>query len=503
MTALDLEPPPPTTDAALPKRIVEKLEAIVPPGRLLIDPAELAVFETDGFTLARSRPGAVVFCETTQEVAAVVKLLAKCDVPIVPRGSGTGLTGGCVAFDSADGMPGVIVSVSRMTTIRTIDLNNRIACVDAGVRNTQLSDAVARTPGGERFHFAPDPSSQRASTIGGNAATNAGGIHILKDFATVSHVMGIEYVTPDGHIETVGGTDGIHSGIGGFDLPALLCGSEGTLGIITGVWVRLTPKRPAFRTVVAMFPTRDSACDAVSAVIAAGHQPAAMEMLDGRMIGVVEQVFKLGIDTTAQAMLLVELDGPPATLDAELADVVRLFEENQATSVETAADVTRKNQLWTARKKAFGAIGRISPSYCTQDACVPRSRLREVLSIVDDIGQKHGLTINNVFHAGDGNVHPIFLYDDRDPEQVALTLEAAEEVLKACIDIGGTLTGEHGVGVEKLALMPYLFDGTTMRAFDAVKAAFDPEERINAGKMIPSDKVVAAMHSHPGRKVPQ
>ncbi len=400
-------------------------------------------------------------------------------------------------------MPGVIVSVSRMSRIRLISLENRVALVEAGVRNTQLSEAIATLPGGSRFHFAPDPSSQRASTIGGNAATNAGGIHILKDFATTSHVLGLELVTPAGEIVTLGAADGCYASPGGFDLPALLCGSEGTLGIITGVWVRLAPKRPAFRTVVALFPTRDDACDAVSNVIAAGHQPAAMEMLDGRMIEVVENVFKLGIDKTAGAMLLVELDGPPATLDAELNDVVARFKSHNAFNIETASDLKRKNQLWAARKKAFGAIGRISPSYCTQDACVPRSKLREVLGKVDEIGASYGLTINNVFHAGDGNVHPIFLYDDHDPEQVRVTLEAAEEVLKACIDLGGTLTGEHGVGVEKLALMPYLFDGTTLRAFHAVKAAFDPHELINAGKMIQSDKVKAAMHSHPGRKVPQ
>jgi glycolate oxidase len=316
-------------------------------------------------------------------------------------------------------------------------------------------------------------------------------------------VLGIEYVTPDATVQTVGGTGGVSCGPGGFDLTALLCGSEGTLGIITGVWVRLSPKRSSFRTVVALFPSRDAACDSVSDVIAAGHQPAAMEMLDGRMVEVVESVFKLGIDTSAGAMLLVELDGPPATIEDELADVVRLFEKNAAFNVETASDPARKNELWAARKRAFGAIGRISPSYCTQDACVPRSRLREVLEIVDKIGQKHGLTINNVFHAGDGNVHPIFLYDDKNPDEVATTLEAAEEVLQACIDLGGTLTGEHGVGVEKIALMPYLFDGTTLRALNAVKKAFDPDERINAGKMIASDKVEAAMHTHPGRHVPQ
>ena len=496
---------PPTQHAAarraLPPGVIGGLRAVLPPGGLATDAAELSVFETDGFTLARSRPAAVAFCQTADQVAAVVRLLGEHGVPIVPRGSGTGLTGGCVAFDAADGTPGVVVSTSRMQTIHKIDLDNRVAHVDAGVRNTQLTEAVNALPGGGRFHFAPDPSSQRASTIGGNAATNAGGIHVLKDFVTSSHVLGLEIVAPDGERLTLGGTGGVHASPGGFDLPGLLCGSEGTLGFITSLWVRLVPKRAGFRTVVATFDTQAAACEAVSGVIAAGLLPAAMEMLDGKMVEVVERVFKLGIDPAAGAMLLVELDGPEATVELEMQDCVDIFRDRGATTVETASDPIRKAELWAARKKAFGAIGRISPSYCTQDACVPRSKLAEVLQVIDAIGRRHGLSINNVFHAGDGNVHPIFLYDDADEAQVATVLEAAEEVLKACIDVGGTLTGEHGVGVEKLALMPYLFDGTTLRAFFAVKAAFDPENRLNAGKLLPSDR--DARPTSPGRKVPQ
>jgi glycolate oxidase len=487
---------------ALPAELLGQLAAILPRGGVLSDPVQMAVFETDGFTLARSRPGAVVFCETPEQVQAVVKLLAEHDVPIVPRGSGTGLTGGCVAFDNGR-HPGVVVSTARMNRILKIDLANRVAHVEAGVRNTELSEAVSRLPGGRRYHFAPDPSSQRASTIGGNAATNAGGIHVLRDFVTSSHVLGMEMVTADGERLTLGATDGQYVAPGGFDLPALVCGSEGTLGIITSVWVRLVPRRAAFRTIVGTFATQQDACDTVSDIIAAGHLPAAMEMLDGRMIEVVENTFQLGIPAGAQAMILAEIDGPEATLEQEMAEIVAIFQAHSALNIETAADPARKAQLWAARKKAFGAIGRISPSYCTQDACVPRSRLAEVLKKVDEIGQRHGLVINNVFHAGDGNVHPVFLYDDRDQKQVSAVLLAAEEVLMFCIDIGGTLTGEHGVGVEKLALMPYMFDGSTLRSFEAVKAAFDPQERINAGKLIPSDKVKAGMIVKPGRHVPQ
>lgn len=504
MTQAVTEPPEQAAAPALslPQALLKALAAVLPRGALLSDPAELAVFETDGFTLARSRPGAVIFCDTAQHVQAVVRLLAQHDVPIVPRGSGTGLTGGCVAFDNGKHL-GVVVSTARMNRILKIDLANRVAHVEAGVRNTELSEAVWRVPDGRRYHFAPDPSSQRASTIGGNAATNAGGIHVLRDFVTSSHVLGVQLVTADGELVTLGATDGRYVSPGGFDLPALLCGSEGTLGIITSLWVRLVPRRPSFRTIVGTFPSQQHACDTVSEVIAAGHLPAAMEMLDGRMIEVVENAFNLGIPPGAAAMILCEIDGPPPTLDEEMNEIVAIFRTHHALDIETADDPARKAQLWAARKRAFGAIGRISPSYCTQDACVPRSKLAEVLKRVDEIGRAHGLVINNVFHAGDGNVHPVFLYDDRDMEQVARVLAAAEEVLKFCIDIGGTLTGEHGVGVEKLGLMPYMFDGTTLRAFAAVKAAFDPDERINAGKLIPSEKVTAGMIVHPGRKVPQ
>ena len=324
---------------------------------------------------------------------------------------------------------------------------------------------------------------------------------MLKDFVTSSHVLGVEFVTADGDLIRLGGGGGSYTSPGGFDLVGTVCGSEGTLGFITGLWVRLVPKRAAFRTVVATFRGQPAACRAVSDVIAAGIQPAAMEMLDGKMVEVVETTFKLGIDPAARAMLLVELDGPPATIDLEMETVAKLFEQNDAVTLESSADPARKAELWAARKKAFGAIGRISPSYCTQDACVPRSKLAEVLEKVDEIGRAYGLSINNVFHAGDGNVHPIFLYDDKDEQQVANVLEAAEEVLKACIDIGGTLTGEHGVGVEKLALMPYLFDGNTLRAFASVKAAFDPHGRMNAGKLLPASLI--SRPSRPGRRVPQ
>ena len=494
------------SDRFAERRLVGELRAALGDESVRDDPAEMLVYESDGFTITKSIPAAVVFPRTVEQVVVAMNILARHDAQIVPRGSGTGLAGGCVAFDR-----GVIVSTVKLNRVLSVDLDSRVAHAQAGVRNVQLSEHVAALPGGSGYHFAPDPSSQKASTVGGNAATNAGGIHTLKDFVSSNHVLGVELVTPDGEVLRLGAageSGGCFESPAGFDLPALVCGSEGTLGIITALWLRLTPKATAYRTATATFDTQDAACKAVSAVIAAGHLPAALEMLDGRMVQLVEETFHLGIPATARALVLCELDGVDELLDGQMADVVAIFEQHGSTGVETSADAETRTKLWKARKAAFGAIGKISPSYCTQDACVPRSTLAEVLAKVDQIGRDFGLTINNVFHAGDGNVHPIFLYDDRDPAQVLNVLHAAEKVLQTCIDLGGTVTGEHGVGVEKLHLMPYLFDAATMNQFQQVKLAFDPGERINAGKLLPSDKVntnVLAENgpTKPGRKVPQ
>jgi glycolate oxidase len=527
-----------STAQSIASGLVPELKRLLSPERVISDASELYVYDCDGFTIARSTPGAVVFPTTTEEVVSVMKLLAERDVQIVPRGSGTGLTGGCVAFEN-----GVVVSTARMNKVLKIDLENRVAHVEAGVRNTALSDAVAQLPlnveieaddvhdvhpstspardpvdgsaganlksqipnsrsqVSNPYHFAPDPSSQRASTIGGNASTNAGGIHTLKDFVSSNHVLGMELVLPDGTVLEVGGKEGCYES-GPFDLPGLICGHEGTFGIVTKLWVRLIPKATSFRTLVATFATTTDACDAVSETIASGMLPAAMELLDGRMIEIIESIYHFGLPKGAQAMILTEIDGVDALLDAQMQDIIDISKKHSALSIELSADAATRGKLWKARKSAFGAIGKISPSYCTQDACVPRSKLGEVLAEVDKIGKKYGLQINNVFHAGDGNVHPIFLYDDRDEQQMQTVLQSAEEMLKYCIDIGGTLTGEHGVGVEKIHLMPYLFDEPTMRQFQRVKDCFDPGERINAGKLLPSDKLQVTLLK-PGRHVPQ
>lgn len=469
------------------EQFLAEFSGILSADQIVVDPVELAVYECDGFTIARARPAAVLFPRNTQQVSQVVKILSRLNAPIVPRGSGTGLAGGCVGFQN-----GVVVSTARMTRILAIDLDNRAAHVEAGVPNTSLSEAVAATAGGTGWHFAPDPSSQRASTIGGNAATNAGGVHTLKDFVTSNHILGVELVLPDGTVLELGAENG-RQDIGDFDLPALVCGSEGTMGIITRLWVRLVPKASSFRTGVALFAASADACAVVSEVIAAGMLPAAMEMMDGVMVRVVDDAYGFGFPREAQALLLFELDGINELLDGQMQRVEEICNRHHPISFESSADPDRRAKIWKARKGVFGAIGRVSHSYCTQDACVPRSKLGEVLARIGEIGREFGLTIPSAFHAGDGNIHPIFLYDDADAAQTRNTMLAAKKVLQYCIDIGGTLTGEHGVGVEKLHLMPYLFDEATMNQFQRVKAAFDPQEHSNAGKLLPSGKIQVSL----------
>ncbi len=449
---------------------------------MLHETAALRPYACDGFPIAEGMPLAVVFPTDTQQVAACVRAIAKHRAWIVPRGTGTGLTGGCVGFER-----GVIVETSRMTRILDVDLVGRWACVEAGVINEKLTIHVQSLPGGEGLHFAPDPSSQKASTIGGNAATCAGGLHTLKHGVTTQHILGLEAVLADGTVLTTR-PDGVCDGYGP-DLTALLCGSEGTLALITKLWVKLSPAPHAFRTLVAIFDASAPACRTVTAIIASGIVPAALEMMDGQMVRVVEEAFGYGFPTDAGAMLLIELDGAEPILDEQLEQVQSLCAAQGARDMEASSDPARRAQLWSARKRAFGAIGRISPGYCTQDACVPRSKLAEAVERITAIGRDHQLTINNVFHAGDGNVHPILLFDGADPEQVRRVMEASHAILDYCISIGGTISGEHGIGVEKLPMMSHLFSDQTMATFAGIKLAFDPQEQLNPGKKIPSKKL--------------
>ena len=466
------------TAAAAHSSAVERFRAIVGEASVLSNRDEMLVYECDGFPIAKGLPTCVVFPTSTQQVIDCVKAANEFNLPIIPRGSGTGLAGSAVAYGE-----GVLLTTSKMTRIEHVDVKNRFAIVQAGVRNLALSDAIAHTG----LRFSPDPSSQRASTIGGNYSTNAGGINTLKHGVTTNHVLGVEMVLPDGSLYTTR-TNGLCDGIGA-DLPGLLCGAEGTFGVITRLWCRLVPNPRYFRTFYAVFNGTQDACKTVADVIAGGIVPTSMEMMDGEMIRIVEAAFHFGFPTDAEALLLLEVDGVDELLDEQMASIVDIARSNGARDINLCADAKKRAELWSARKKAFGAIGRVSHSYCTQDACVPRSMLPQVMEEVGRLGRKYGVRITNVFHAGDGNIHPILLFDEDKPEEVQRTLRLSEEILEYCITIGGTITGEHGVGVEKLHLMDKMFNPATIDTFQNIKKTFDPHQRINDGKHIPSHKL--------------
>ncbi|HUO08271.1 MAG TPA: FAD-linked oxidase C-terminal domain-containing protein [Phycisphaerae bacterium] len=470
--------------------LIADLRQALSPAQVVSHPDELIVYECDGFTIPRARPLAVVFPTSTEQVVSAVSACRRHNIAILPRGSGTGLAGGIVAVT-----PSVQISTARMNRILQIDLRNRFALVEAGVCNLALSAAVASSP----YHFAPDPSSQRASTIGGNVATNAGGLHTLKYGVTVNHILGVEIVLADGTVHTVGGPQGHDLGP---DITGLICGTEGTLGIITKVWCRLIPRPTAFRTALAIFNDTQKACQSVADIIATGIVPAALEMMDGTMVGIIEEAFHLGFPKTAQAVLVLEVDGQELGLDEDLAQIETICKRNGA-DFQGGSDPQRRADLWSARKRAFGAIGRASPSYCTQDACVPRSKLPEVLAKCAEICTRHHLRITSVFHAGDGNVHPILMYDESDESQVRAALAASGEILRYCISIGGTLTGEHGVGIEKLAYMRDMFDPVSLAAMHKIRHALVGEcDAMNPCKSLPRDGIEIDL-LHPQRHVPQ
>jgi glycolate oxidase len=435
--------------------------------------SDLVVYECDGFTIEKQRPEAVVFPRSTRQVAEAVKIANRHGAPIVPRGAGTSLAGGCLPIGG-----GVVILLTRMKRILQIDMDNRLAVVEAGVANVELGRALA----GSGFHFAPDPSSQVASTIGGNVATNAGGPHTLKYGVTVNHVLGLEAVLGDGSILRLGPVENP----AGLDLIGVLVGSEGTLAIVTKVWVRLTPDPQDHRTLRAIFSTVDDATNAISEIIAAGMIPAAMELMDRGIVAAVEEAYHFGFPLDAEAIVVIELDGPAAGLDPQQQQVTEICQRWQAREVLRAATAKEREMLWKCRKMAVGAVGRLSPSYCIQDGAVPRTRLPHVLRRIAQIAEKHRVRIVNVAHAGDGNVHPILLFDERDRDEVARVLAAGSELLEECIACGGSVTAEHGIGVEKLAFMGRQFAPADLEAMVRVRQAFNPSGRLSPGKLLPS-----------------
>ena len=455
--------------------LVEGLAEIVGARHVRTALPERMTYARDGLPTHRRVPGVVVLPGSRDEVVAVVRLLAALGVPVVPRGAGTGLSGGALADDDA-----VLLVLTRLNRILKIDPKNRLAVVEPGVVNARLSAAVA--PYG--LQYTPDPSSQTACTIGGNVAENAGGPHCLKYGVTANHVLALEVVLADGRVVELGSAGGEPWGP---DLVGVFVGSEGNFGIATRIAVRLLSVPRAVRTLLADFGALRAAGEAVSAVIASGIVPAALEMMDQSCIRAVEDsVYAAGYPRDAAAVLLVELDG--AREEAVAADALtidELLRGHGARTVTVAGDAKQRERLWLGRKKAFGAMGRLSRDLVVQDAVVPRSALPDVLEAVSQIAATYQLTVSNVFHAGDGNLHPNISFDGRVPGLKARVDAASGEMMAVCIAAGGTITGEHGVGLDKLRYMPLIFDGDALAAMRAVRRVFDPEERMNPGKVVP------------------
>jgi len=461
----------------LPPGLARRLRDLVGDDGVVDRPEALLVYECDGYTLERAAPDLVVLPRTPDEVSRILRLLWAERIPFVPRGAGTGLSGGTLPVQAP-----VMVCTSRLQEIESIDLANRRVVAQAGVVNRWISRAVD----GAGLLFAPDPSSQTACTIGGNVAENSGGPHTLKYGVTTNHVLGVELVLPTGEVVALGGP--VEDRIG-YDLTGLVVGSEGTFGLVTRATLRLVRAPESRRTFLAVFDSVDDASEAVSGIIAAGILPAALEMMDGLILRAVEEAFHAGLPIDAGAVLLIELDGPAAGLDPQAEEVREICTGNRAVEVRSARDEAERALLWKARKRAFGAVGRLAPNYCTQDGVVPRTRVPEILRRIAATAEKHALRIGNVFHAGDGNIHPIILFDERDPGEVKRVLAAGREILEACIELGGSVTGEHGIGVEKIAQMPLLFSPSDLQAMTTLRAVFDPERRSNPHKLLPDSKV--------------
>jgi glycolate oxidase len=453
-----------------------QLRRLLPAGAVIEEPEQLRTYECDGLTGHRMVPALVVLPETTEQVQAVVRACHAAKVPFVARGAGTGLSGG--ALPVADG---VVIALTRMNGILEVDLDGARIVVQPGVTNLQVTEAVI----GDGFYYAPDPSSQQVCTIGGNVAENSGGAHCLKYGFTVNHVTGLTVVLPDGELVRLGGRS-LESP--GPDLLGVFVGSEGTLGIATEITLRLLRRPEAVRTVLAAFDSTDAAGAAVSGIVSAGIVASAMEIMDRLTIEAAEAAVRPGYPD-ANALLLVELDGPTPQVEEDLDAVEAVCRECGAWEIRTAADDHERALLWKGRKSAFAAMGRVSSDYYVQDGVVPRTKLPEVLRRIADLEAEYGLRVGNVFHAGDGNLHPLVLYDARVDGEPERARALAEAILEACIDAGGSLTGEHGIGVDKACSMPLLFGADDLETMQRLRRAFDPAGLCNPGKVFPTPRL--------------
>ena len=452
--------------------ILSALAALYPPDRLLTRAASLASYESDGLTAFRTRPLAVVLAESTRDVVETVRLCHARGVPFVARGSGTSLSGGSVPIED-----GVVIALNRMNRILRVDPVDRIAVVQPGVINLDIS--AAGEPHG--LYYAPDPSSQSVCTIGGNVAFNSGGAHCFRHGMTANHVLGLEVVLPDGEVVLLGG-DSVEDA--GPDLTGLFVGSEGLFGVAVEITVRLIPRPEAYRTVLASYGTLQAAGDAVTRIIAAGLLPGAMEIMDRLAIEAAEAAVHAGYPREAAAVLLVELEGEQAQADAELARLRVVLEQSAPTHIRVAQTADERALLWKGRKCAFSAVGRISPDFIVQDGVVPRTKLGDALVAIEQLAAQHGLRVANVFHAGDGNLHPLILYDGREPGALERAEALATDILRLCIRLGGSITGEHGVGLEKRAFLPEMYTPEDMAFMQRLRGAVDGRALANRGKML-------------------
>jgi len=455
------------------REIVRALHALAPRVEIIADDVRLAAYETDALTAYRRRPLAVALPESTAQVAALLAFAHREGIKVVPRGAGTSLSGG--AIPAADA---IVVGLGKFNRILEVDLANRCVVAQSGVPNLALTHAVAD----RGFYYAPDPSSQIACTIGGNVAENSGGVHCLKYGLTTHNVLGAELVLPDGTLVRLGGK---HLDSGHYDLLGLLTGSEGLLGILTEVTVRILRRPPSARALLIGFRSTESAGACVAAIIACGIVPAGMEMMDRPAIHAAEAFVHAGYPLEAQALLIVELDGPSAEVDALIERVHELARAHDASSCQASTSEAERLRFWAGRKAAFPAVGRLSPDYYCMDGTIPRRELPRVLGAIEALSERFGLKVANVFHAGDGNLHPLILYDANRPGELERAEAFGAEILKLCVDAGGVLTGEHGVGLEKRDLMSYQFSATDLEVQRRIKHAFDPGERFNPGKVFP------------------
>lgn len=456
---------------------IQNLAAIVGGARsILYHKEDLIAYDCDGFTIHKHLPKAVVFPKDTQEVAKLVRYCHEHNLPFLARGAGTGLSGGAIPLNGE-----VIISLVRMKRLLSVDLENRRAVVEPGFVNLKLTNSISD----KGYYYAPDPSSQYCCTIGGNVAENAGGAHCLKYGVTTNHILGLEVVLPNGEIIEIGGNGILDNP--GYDLLGLLTGSEGTLGIVTKITVRVLKNPEAKQTVLAYFDKVSDGSQAVSDIISAGIVPAALEMMDKTAIeGVEAAAFPVGHPKDIEAVLLIEVDGISAGIDEQIGQILQVCKNHHVREVKVAQDEQERARWWANRKTGFGAMGAISPDYLVQDGVIPRSKLPEVLSRINQISEEYGLRIANIFHAGDGNLHPLVLFDSRVPGETEKALEAGSACLKACADVGGSITGEHGVGIEKREEMRFVFNDDEIIAQTNIREVFNPKNLLNAGKLFPT-----------------